>query len=171
MDNKTDIKTHWKKQFNYDYLGSYSLEPGKDMILTIKSMEHKMVKNVDGKEEKCFVATFFEPVKQMILNKTNCKQIAKLAGSQFIEDWVGQKIQIYAAMVKAWGEETEALRIRTFAPKDNSELIAKIKACKSGLELRELYVANKTEWTGAVKKASLDRNAEIEKESNENPPV
>ena len=27
--------THWKKFHNPDYLGSYSLDPGKDMILTI----------------------------------------------------------------------------------------------------------------------------------------
>ena len=28
--------THWKNQFNYDYLGAYSLPDGKDIILTLK---------------------------------------------------------------------------------------------------------------------------------------
>ena len=28
--------THWKTQFNYDYLGAYSLPDGKDIILTIR---------------------------------------------------------------------------------------------------------------------------------------
>mgnify|MGYP000112125353 CR=1 FL=1 len=27
--------THWKTQFNYDYLGAYSLPDGKDIILEI----------------------------------------------------------------------------------------------------------------------------------------
>ena len=27
---------HWKKQFNYDYLGSYSLDGKKEVVVSIK---------------------------------------------------------------------------------------------------------------------------------------
>src|SRR3990167_2521196 len=105
-------KTHWKKNFNYNYIGAYTLPVGNDMILTIKEMKQEEVAQMNGKKETCFTAHFAEEkVKPMILNKTNCKIIEKLYGS-FIEDWVGKKIQIYATKVSAFGSETDALRIR-----------------------------------------------------------
>jgi hypothetical protein len=108
-------KTHWKKQFNYDYLGSYSLTPGQDMILTIEKTQKEMVKSNGGKEEQCFVAHFKEDVKPMILNKTNCKVIGKIY-TPFVEDWPGKQIQLYTEKVKAFGDEMEALRIRSAKP-------------------------------------------------------
>ena len=45
-----------------------------------------------------------ENEKPMILNRTNCKTIAKLHGSPEVEDWVGKKIQIYATTTKVAGE-------------------------------------------------------------------
>ena len=64
--------THWKTQFNYDYLGAYSLPDGKDIILTIRETKKEQVVGTSGKKEECFVAYFFENVKPMILNRTNC---------------------------------------------------------------------------------------------------
>lgn len=52
----------------------------------------------------------------MILNRTNCKTIAKIYQTNFIEEWSGKKIQIYAELVDAFGEQVEALRVRPFAP-------------------------------------------------------
>ena len=60
--------THWKTQFNYDYLGAYSLPDGKDIILTIRETKKEQVVGTSGKKEECFVAYFFENVKPMILN-------------------------------------------------------------------------------------------------------
>ena len=111
---KTD-KTHWKKQFNYDYLGSYSLTPGQDLILTIDKTGKEMVSGMNGTKEELFVVHFKEDVKPMIMNRTNCKTIEKLY-TPFIEEWPGIQIQVYAEKVKAFGEETEALRIRAEKP-------------------------------------------------------
>ena len=58
--------THWKTQFNYDYLGAYSLPDGKDIILTIRETKKEQVVGASGKKEECFVAYFFENVKPMI---------------------------------------------------------------------------------------------------------
>lgn len=108
--------THWKKLTNPDYLGAYALENGQDVILTIKSIQEEMVTGTDGKKDTCVVARFSERVKPMILNSTNMKTIAKLYKSNFIEDWVGKKIQIGIENVKAFGEVVEALRVRKFIP-------------------------------------------------------
>lgn len=111
-----EILTHWKRLHNPDYLGAYSLDPGKDMILTIDYVRNEMVTGSDGKKEECTVAHFSEKQKPMILNVTNMKAIASAHGTPYIEEWRGKKIQIFATMIKAFGEEVEALRIRPKAP-------------------------------------------------------
>lgn len=109
-------KTHWKKQFNYDYLGSYSINEGSQLILTIKNTTKEMVSNTGGKKEECFVCYFNETKKPMILNRTNCKTIESLY-SPFIEDWPGKKIILYVEKgVKAFGNEVDALRVRAEYP-------------------------------------------------------
>ena len=116
-----ETKTHWKQNFNYDYLGAYSLEPGQECILTIKDVRKQIVKGTHGQKEECTIAVFNEAVngetKPMILNKTNCKVIEKLYKTPYIEDWTGKKITIYVQDgIKAFGEVVDALRIRQSIP-------------------------------------------------------
>lgn len=111
-------KTHWRKLFNPEYLGAYSLDPGKDLIVTIKSVGQENVTGPDGKKEECTVAHFEEHgIKPMILNSTNSKMITKIHKTPYIEEWRGRQIQLYADKVRAFGEIVEALRVRNFVPK------------------------------------------------------
>lgn len=103
-------KTHWKKLVNPAYLGAYSLEPGKDLTVTIDKVLREMVTSTGGKKEECTVA-YLKGEKPLILNVTNCKTIAQLYGA-FIEDWAGKKITIYATTTRLAGETVECLRIR-----------------------------------------------------------
>ena len=111
-------ETHWKKLINPDYLGAYSLDPGKDMILTIKQVRKEMITGTDGKKEECIVCYWQEDQKPMILNVTNCKMIAKLLKTPYIEHWAGHRIQIGAEIVSAFGEKVEALRVRKALPEE-----------------------------------------------------
>ena len=110
--------THWKKLINPDYLGAYSLDPGKDMVLTIRQVKKEMITGTDGKKEECIVCYWQEDQKPMILNVTNCKMIAKLLKTPYIERWAGHRIQIGAEVVSAFGEKVEALRVRKALPED-----------------------------------------------------
>ncbi len=116
------MKTHWKKAFNPNYLGAWSFDPGQEIILTIAGTHTEKVKNTDGKEEECLVCSWAEGEKPMILNKTNCKAIAKAVGSPYMEDWTGKKVSIYISKVKAFGDMVEALRIREKAPQPKRKL-------------------------------------------------
>lgn len=113
--------THWKKQFNYDYLGAYSLADGKDVTLTMQATKREMVVGGDGKKQECFICYFKEKadwIKPMILNRTNCKTIEKIYGTPYIEQWSGKQITIYIANgIKAFGDVVDALRIRPEKPK------------------------------------------------------
>lgn len=118
--------THFKKLMNPDYLGVYALEDGKDMVLTIDKVNQEMVMGADGKKEQCIVCHWREDVKPMILNATNCKMIAKLLKSPYIEQWSGHRIQIGSEKVKAFGDVVDALRVRKNLPADEKPV-----ACES----------------------------------------
>ena len=110
-------KTHWKKFFNYEYLGAYSLDDIKgDLILTIDKVVTEKVTGQSGKKEDCMVCYFTDADKPMILNRTNCKAIEKMYKTPHVEEWKGKRIALFAKMVSAFGDETEALRIRPNIP-------------------------------------------------------
>lgn len=109
------MKTHWKQLVNPDYIGAYSLPNGEDLIVKIISVARGMVTGVGGRTEECTIAQI-ENQKPFILNNTNCKTIAKLAGTPFIEEWSGKSIQLFASTTQLKGETVECLRIRDFKP-------------------------------------------------------
>ena len=133
-------ETHWKKLTNPNYLGTYSLTPGQDIILTISRVAKETVTGADGKQEDCIVCYWQENEKPMILNKTNCKTISKLLKTPYIEEWAGHRIQIGAEMVSAFGERVEALRVRKFLPKDE-----RIKCECCGKDIKPAYSMNVAE--------------------------
>lgn len=97
------------------------MSTGNDIILTIKSVNEKVVVGNDGKEAKCIVATVCEDYKPLILNKTNIRTIEKdLKYGPFVEDWIGKKIQVYATKTKAFGDLKDTFRIRPSIPKEKS---------------------------------------------------
>lgn len=110
-------RTHWRLLRNPNYIGAYSLDPDNpELTLTINNVTKESVKDNKGDATDCTVAYFKEDQKPMILNATNCRTIAKLYGSNYIEEWAGAKITLYAAQVKAFGDTVEALRIRDKRP-------------------------------------------------------
>ena len=107
--------THWKKLVNPDYIGAYSLTPGKDLTVTIDSVGRELVTGTGGKKEECTVAKL-KGQKPFIINRTNAKTISQVHGSPYIEDWAGKQITLYISTVKVAGEEVECLRVRKQKP-------------------------------------------------------
>jgi hypothetical protein len=112
-------KTHWKKLTNPDYLGSYAFQPGEEKTVTIKEVKREMVFNPsNGSKEECTVAYFVEDLKPLILNTTNCKTIARVWGTPYVEDWAGRKITLKVKKVSAFGEMVDAVRVSGERPTD-----------------------------------------------------
>lgn len=137
--------THWKQNFDYKFTGAYELQPGEERTLTINKTAREEVANTAGTKTLCFVAYFTESNKPMVLNKTNCKTIAKLYGAN-VEGWIGKRIIIKSEQVKAFGELVDALRVKNVMPQavkpvDYSAQIAKLRACKTIDELAATYKA------------------------------
>jgi hypothetical protein len=133
-----DAKTHWKSYHNYEYLGAYSLENGEDLELTISNVKQEMVKGQSGRDESCMVIYFEEQDKGMICNKTNAKTIQSVHGTPYIEEWTGKRVLLGTEKVSAFGETTDALRIRAFKPKVQIDPTEAIEKLKGALDLADL---------------------------------
>jgi hypothetical protein len=115
-------KTHYRKAFNSPYLSSADIvEP---TVLTVSNV--KLVIDQSKKTKDLFNTAYFaekeirqgEPLKPMILNSTNSRTMANLAGSKFIDDWVNIPVTIYVDSNVRFGRDTvEGLRISTERPR------------------------------------------------------
>ena len=113
----------FRKFMDKNFLGSWDVPEGKDLILTIDHCERNTVQNQNGSEEKLTIH-FVEDYKPMICNMTNAKAIAAAHGSPKVEKWAGKKIAIYTARVPAFGKTTDGLRVRDYAPKSTEYICA-----------------------------------------------
>ena len=127
---------HWKKQFNYEYLGSYSLEGDREKVVTIKGVSTEKVTGQSGRKEDCFTVSFKEFDKPMILNRTNSKAIEKVASSPLIEEWIGVQVSLYVQPgVRAFGDVVDALRIRDTKPTKEKLTKDALSAMQEALKL------------------------------------
>lgn len=126
-------KTHWKKLYNPNYLGSYAFEEGEEKTLTIKTVQTESVKNTDGKDEECTVI-HFQSGKPFICNKTNAKAIEQALKTPYVEEWAGKSIQLHVQNVRAFGSVVPAVRVRPVAPKQDQELVRVKKQIRDALK-------------------------------------
>lgn len=110
-------KTHWKKILDSNYLGGQDLDDGnggyKVIHLTINKATNDTITGENGRKDNAPVIHFKDFKKPMILNKTNAKVIAKITGSNYIEDWIGLAIEVYYDPNVRFGKEVVGgVRIR-----------------------------------------------------------
>lgn len=106
----------YRKYMDKNFLGSWDIPDGEDLILTIASVEQNEVQNQQGKEIK-LTLHFVEDYKPLIMNSTNCERINSAYGSPKVEDWVGKRIALTTEKVPAFGSVKDAVRIRPYPPR------------------------------------------------------
>lgn len=135
-------KVHWKKVVSDPtYIGEADFEPGEEKVLTIASVNQmETVTTQEGKSIKA-VVHWVEKEKAMILNVARSKAIQKVAGSPYLDEWVGKKVQLYIDnKVKAFGEIVSAVRVRPYAPKANAQASSDPIFCEEcGQEIKSAY--------------------------------
>ena len=110
MTNET--KTHFRKLFNPLYLGAHDLEQGKEYKVSIEKIDRDVeVIGEGGKKQKKAIVHFKGATKPMILNSVNSKMIAKLSGTNFIEEWVGKAFIIKVVQERNFGELMDVIRV------------------------------------------------------------
>lgn len=107
---------HWKSEFPSDYFGSQHMPAdGSDMIVTIKEAVTEAIRSAHGTETKLVLHITADPEK-WIINKTNGKMIAKVLDTDFLDEWVGKKVQLYVTKVASPDGLVDAVRVREFPP-------------------------------------------------------
>lgn len=134
-----ELTGDYRKFMDKNYLGSWDVPDGEDLVLTVDHAARDDVKNEHGSEKK-LTLHFVEDYKPMILNATNSKAISEAVGSTKVEDWVGKRVAIFTQKVTAFGGTTDALRIRPYPPKETK---AYCDNCGSLIEPHGSYSVNK----------------------------
>ena len=79
-------------------------------VCTIDRIEVEPV----GREKQMKPVLYFTgKTKGMVLNKTNSKKIAEIAGSNDTDDWHGVQVKLFATEVDFQGETVEAIRVKS----------------------------------------------------------
>ncbi len=130
----------FRKYMDKNYLGSWDVPEGEDLVLTVDHCERNEVQNERGSEKKLVMYFKENGYKPMILNTVNSEAISEAYGSKRVEDWEGKKIAITTEKVKAFGSLKDALRIRPYKPKVTE---AFCEECGSEIERHGDYSVNK----------------------------
>lgn len=115
-----DYRRHQDK----NYLGSWDIPEGSDLILTIDHSEKEEVRNAQGTDRKIIIIWKERDYKPLIMNETNLQRITAAYGTRDIDKWEGRKVALYKEKVFAFGETTEAVRIRAYPPKSDEIICA-----------------------------------------------
>lgn len=170
-----ETKTHYRKVFKSDHLGSADLEEyieeGKPLIFTISHVKQELGAKVAGKKIDANIAYLETPkgwkenVKPLVLNATNSKQVAKFANSKFVEDWSGITIELYIDhAVKMKGETVGGVRIKPQMPTIHKRDFAKeIVSCDTVANLQKLWVQMSENEQSIYAKSVTKRKNELEK--------
>lgn len=130
----------FRKFMDKNYLGSWDVPDGEDLVLTIDHCEQNDVQNERGTEKKLVLHFKENGYKPMILNTVNSEAIAEAYGSRRVESWEGKAISIHTEKVKAFGALKDALRIRPYKPK---VVEATCEECGQKIERHGEYSTNK----------------------------
>lgn len=116
--------------FPSQYLKAADLD-GKSVLLTMGRVDIEKI----GEDQKPIL--FFKGMeKGLVLNKTNSAKIAGAYGDE-MDDWNGEEIVLFPAMVDFKGETVEAIRCRPPQPKDRPQKSDKISSGKQSIIPRD----------------------------------
>ena len=104
------------KEYYKNFLGGWSFEDG-DKTLTITDITEREMYDAqtDGTKVE-LTLSFAEEQLPMVLNVTNADTIAEVLGTGDWSKWIGQRIIVGTAKVKAFGKIHDAIRVRNQRP-------------------------------------------------------
>lgn len=142
----------FRKYMDKSFLGAWDVPESGELVLTIDRVARDEVQNDRGKEKKLTIHFKEREYKPMICNTTNAKAISKAYNSTRVEDWENKKIAIYKATISAFGQTTECLRVRDYAPKTDEFFCE-----ECGAEIVDTVVDGKTYKAKAIANNSLTK--------------
>lgn len=104
--------TTWREMHDPGpYLAAWELR-GNGYILTIDRVEQKLVEGESGRKANKPVAFFVGKERGMVLSKTSCKELEKIASSDDPAKWAGLSVLVYPTTTKLGPDTVACLRIK-----------------------------------------------------------
>lgn len=111
--------TDYRAMFSSEYLSSWDLN-GKDVTVTISRVTAGELTGTGGRKTKKPLIYFEGAGKALAANKTNCKTIAAMYGTD-TKEWIGKRITLYPTKTDMAGQQVDAIRVRPQVPKGKAE--------------------------------------------------
>jgi hypothetical protein len=115
----------YKEQFPSKFLKAEDLGDS-HLTGTIVSCAVERVGQGSNQEDRLVLGFRESILKPLVMNKTNCESVEKIAGSEDTEDWIGHRIVLYATETTFGGKTVPCVRIK--APKAASKISAAASA-------------------------------------------
>lgn len=143
-------KTHWKKNLDPRYISGEDLKAGlkglaPEMVVTIANMQDAPTFDQSNQKEVSKTALWLNDAqgnriyKPVILNVTNAKFLSKEFGSDFIEDWYGKPVVLFAQPDRRFGHVARFKKYYPPAQVKPDNAIASLSACTNLIELGEAW--------------------------------
>lgn len=143
-------QTHWKKNNDSKYISGEDLNAelnGLKKEMDVEVVAFEDVKTYDQNQNEKITKTglYLKEVggqqlyKPLILNNTNAKVLAKVANSPIMEDWIGQKVTLFA---KADSRFDWVARLKKYVEKNTTNpkpALEKLGKCKDLKSLQEAW--------------------------------
>lgn len=169
MNKDNKLETHWKKYFDYRFMGSYSLEKDEEIVVEIESIGYEEIENLETKEVSSSLIAHFKnegkgEIKPMFMGKASCKAIEFAYKTSDPNEWINKKIQLYieSGIKLDNGEIVNGLRVRNFVPTEISiydeqtqRLINFINSCNSKTNLESVKKHCTIEYTENLYKTKI----------------
>ena len=101
---------HVDLMFPSRYLRAADFE-GKTLTLTISEVVKDKVQMATGQKTEKYIIRFRETDKELILNKTNAKAVARVLSEPKAVNWPGERITLKPTTCEAFGEIVACIRV------------------------------------------------------------
>lgn len=107
----------WEKVIDPNFISSELIgTAGAEKVVTITNIDFAECYDEQTKKKVQKQTVFFKECKPLVLNKTNAKALKKFLSpnSDNPADCVGHKVRLVVERIKAFGKETDAIRIKEY---------------------------------------------------------
>ena len=105
-----------KDVLNPKFLGSWDIPTDGTIIVKIIESKTEEVDNFKTNKKEQKLVVYIQNHKPMVCNITNAKAVSKALKSKYLEDWNNKYIEIGTKRIRAFGEDTDCLRVKDKAP-------------------------------------------------------
>ena len=104
----------YRAMFDREHIGAWDIA-GRDVTVVISKVRAGQLVGEGGRKSKKPIIHFQGKEKTFAANKTNCKIIAAMYGTD-TRQWVGKRITLYATTTEMAGQVVDCIRVRPQVP-------------------------------------------------------